>query len=75
MKEQAINKINKVGKISSIIALIGKVLVGIGLAITLAVTVFFFVVPESFLNVTVDVAMEAMLSLRRSQPRRCALSR
>ena len=35
MKEQAIQKINKIGKISSIFALIGKIIVGIGLVCTI----------------------------------------
>ena len=60
MKEQAIQKINKIGKISSIITLITKILVGVGIAITLIGAIICFVIPEELLKVSVvgDMVME-----------------
>ncbi|MBQ8821591.1 MAG: DUF2975 domain-containing protein [Lachnospiraceae bacterium] len=64
MKEQAIQKINKIGKISSIIALIGKILVGIGIAAALIGTIVCFVFPEELFKVSVvgDMVMEVDFS-------------
>ncbi|MBQ7919280.1 MAG: DUF2975 domain-containing protein [Lachnospiraceae bacterium] len=60
MKEQAIQKINKIGKISSIITLITKILVGVGIAITLISAIICFVIPEELLKVSVvgDMVVE-----------------
>lgn len=46
MKEQAIKKINKLGKISGVLALIGKILVGTGLAVMLIATIACFAIPK-----------------------------
>lgn len=52
MKEQAIQKINAIGKVSSIIALIAKILVGIGLACTIIGAIICFMIPSSLVDVT-----------------------
>lgn len=57
MKEQAIQKINKIGKVSSIITLVAKILVGIGLAASLIVAIICFVIPESMLKFNMDGEM------------------
>lgn len=60
MKEQVIQKINKIGKISGIITTIAKVLVGIGVVLTLVGTIICFVIPKDLLKFSVvgDVIME-----------------
>ena len=60
MKEQAISKINKIGKVSSIITLITKILVGIGIVLTLAGAIICFVIPKELFQVEVvaDMVME-----------------
>ena len=60
MKEQAIQKINKIGKISNIIALIAKILVGIGMVLTLVGAIICLAIPESLLSVSMksDMVME-----------------
>ncbi|MBQ7776765.1 MAG: DUF2975 domain-containing protein [Lachnospiraceae bacterium] len=63
MKEQAIQKINKIGKISSIIALIGKILVGIGMACVLIGAIVCFVIPEKTLTFTTKGVMEMEMDL------------
>ena len=40
MKEQAIQKINKIGKISSVVALIAKILVGMGIGLLVVSYIF-----------------------------------
>lgn len=57
MKEQAIQKINKIGKISGIITTIAKVLVGIGMVLTLVGAVVCIVLPEPLLKVAVGGEM------------------
>ncbi len=57
MKEQAIQKINKIGKVSSIITLVAKILVGIGLVASLIVAIICFVIPESMLKFNMDGEM------------------
>ena len=52
MKEQAIQKINKIGKVSSIITLIAKILVGIGIVLSLIGSVVCFVIPDSLLKMS-----------------------
>ena len=52
MKEQAIQKINKIGKISSILTLIAKILIGMGLAATIIGAVTCFLIPTSLVKVT-----------------------
>lgn len=52
MKEQAIQKINKIGKISSVFALIGKIVVGMGLAVTLIGMIICFMMPEDLVKIT-----------------------
>lgn len=52
MKEQAIQKINAIGKVSSIVALIAKILVGIGLACTIIGAIICFMIPSSLVDVT-----------------------
>ena len=54
MKEEAIKKINKIGKVSSVFALIGKILVGMSLALLLVCAVVCFFVPEELMTITID---------------------
>lgn len=63
MKEQAIQKINKIGKISSIFALIAKILVGIGLVLTIVGAVACFMIPRDLVNVTTAGTMEVEMDL------------
>ena len=60
MKEQAISRINKIGKISSVITLIAKILVGLGLVLSLIGAIICFVIPEDLFKMSVvgDVIME-----------------
>lgn len=57
MKNEAIQKINKIGKISSVIALIGKILVGIGIALLLIGAVVCFLMPKDFLKISLAEEM------------------
>lgn len=57
MKEQAISKINKIGKISGIITTIAKVLVGIGMVLTLVGAIVCVVLPEPLFKVAVGGEM------------------
>lgn len=57
MKEQAIQKINKIGKISSILTLIAKILIGMGLAATIIGAVTCFLIPTSLVKVTTTRAL------------------
>lgn len=57
MKEQAIQKINKIGKISSIFALIGKIIVGIGLVCTIIGAIICFAIPKDLVEITTAGAM------------------
>lgn len=52
MKEQAIQKINKIGKISTILALIGKIIVAVGLVFTLIGAGICFMIPEELVKIT-----------------------
>lgn len=60
MKTEAIQKINKIGKISNVITLIAKILVGIGMVLSIIGAVICFVIPESMLKMSVvgEVVME-----------------
>lgn len=58
MKEQAIQKINQIGKVSSVIALIAKILVGIGILGVIIGAITCFVIPEKLVNVTTAGTME-----------------
>lgn len=51
MKEQAIKKINKIGKISSIITLICKIAIGMGMGIMLLAAILFFAIPKGSIQV------------------------
>lgn len=64
MKEQAIAKINKIGKISSVVSLIAKILVGIGIVATILGAVICFVLPETMVKVSTvgDLVTEVDLS-------------
>lgn len=50
MKEQAVQKINKIGKISSVVALICKILVGIGMVAVLLASIVCFCFPKGSLR-------------------------
>ena len=60
MKEQAVQKINKIGKISSVVALICKILVGLGIGILLLASIVCFLVPKDSIRIvsTEKVAVE-----------------
>ncbi len=60
MKTEAIQKINKIGKISNVITLIAKILVGIGMVLSIIGAVICFVIPESMLKMSVvgEIVME-----------------
>ena len=60
MKTEAIQKINKIGKISNVITLIAKILVGIGMVLSIIGAIICFVIPESMLKMSVvgEVVME-----------------
>ncbi len=50
MKEQAVQKINKIGKISSVVALICKILVGVGMVAVLLASILCFCFPKDSLR-------------------------
>lgn len=52
MKTQAIQKINKMGKISSIVTLICKIIISIGLVTCLIAAIMGFVIPENAVKIT-----------------------
>lgn len=51
MKEQAVQKINKIGKISSVVALICKILVGVGIGILLLASIVCFLIPKDSVRI------------------------
>ncbi|MBR4084755.1 MAG: hypothetical protein IKK33_10800 [Lachnospiraceae bacterium] len=51
MKEQAVQKINKIGKISSVVTLICKILVGMGIGILLLASIVCFVIPKNSIRI------------------------
>lgn len=63
MKEEAIKKINKMGKISSVLTLICKIFVGMGLFFLLVGTLICFVVPESLVQFGMGTAVDIALDL------------
>lgn len=63
MKEEAIKKINKMGKISSVLALICKIFVGMGLFFLLVGTLICFLLPESFVQFGMGTAVDIMLDM------------
>ncbi len=63
MKEQAIAKINKIGKISSVLALIGKIFVGMGLVLVLIGTIICFMIPKEMVTVTSKGSVEIVVDL------------
>lgn len=58
MKNEAISKINKFGNVGSIIALVGKILVGICMALFLVAAVACFVLPKDFMNIALSTNVE-----------------
>ena len=60
MKEQAIQKINKIGKISSVITLIAKIIVSMGLVLALIGAIICFAIPDSLFKMSFagDLVME-----------------
>lgn len=60
MKEQAVQKINKIGKISSVVALICKILVGVGIGALILAAIIWFVIPKDSVRIvsTEKVATE-----------------
>lgn len=54
MKEQAIQKINKIGKVSSVIALIGKILIGVATVVMILATIVCFAMPKDFLTMQLE---------------------
>jgi hypothetical protein len=63
MKEQAIKKINSIGKVCSVFALIGKILVGMGIVVTLLAAIVCFVMPEDFMVITLDTNMDVQVDV------------
>ncbi len=63
MKDQAIQKINKIGKVSSVIALIGKILVGMGMVCVLIAAIACFVIPEKTLTFTTSGNLEMEMDM------------
>ena len=58
MKNEAISKINKFGRIGNGIALVGKILVGICMALFLVAAVACFVLPKDFMNIALSTNVE-----------------
>ena len=54
MKEEAIKKINKIGKVSSVFALIGKIVIGMSMALLLLSAIICFFVPEELMTISID---------------------
>ncbi len=54
MKEQAIQKINKIGKVSSVIALIGKILIGIAMVLSMIGAIACLLIPKDLLTVSIE---------------------
>lgn len=63
MKTEAIVKINKMGKAGRIITLIGKILCGMGLAVTLLGTLFMACMPKDFIQFQVGTQGVAEINL------------
>ncbi len=57
MKEQAIQKINKIGKISSVVALIAKILVGMGIGLLLVSYIVCMFIPKDSIRMNVEEKM------------------
>lgn len=53
MKQEAICKMNKMGHVGQILALIAKIILGIGIVAMVAGTIFVSFIPEEFVNITV----------------------
>ena len=53
MKPEAVVKINNMGKVAGIITLIAKILVGIGIAGVLIVTIALTALPKDFVKATI----------------------
>ncbi len=64
MKEQAIQKINKVGKVSSIITLVAKILVSIGLVFVTIGAVALLVMPKSLFQIGSDMEISFELNFK-----------
>lgn len=62
MKEQAVQKINKIGKISSVVALICKILVGVGIGALILAAIVCVVIPKESVQIVstekVEVAVD-----------------
>ncbi len=54
MKEQAIQKINKIGKVSSVIALIGKILIGVAMVLSMIGMIACLLIPKDLLTVSIE---------------------
>lgn len=64
MKQEAITKINKMGKVGQIFALIAKILLGIGIAMMLAVTIATAFIPKEFVNITTGATAQVEVNLQ-----------
>lgn len=63
MKQEAITKINKMGKVGQIFALIAKILLGIGIAMMLAVTIATAFIPKEFVKITTGATAQVEIDL------------
>ena len=64
MKQEAITKINKMGKVGQIFALIAKILLGIGIAMMLAVTIATAFIPKEFVKITTGGTAQVEVNLQ-----------
>ena len=64
MKQEAITKINKMGKVGQIFALIAKILLGIGIAMMLAVTIATAFIPNEFVKITTGGTAQVEVNLQ-----------
>lgn len=64
MKQEAITKINKMGKVGQIFALIAKILLGIGIAMMLAVTIATAFIPKEFVHVKTGGTAQVEVNLK-----------
>lgn len=63
MKEEAIKKINKIGHVSSVFALIGKIVVGMGLFFVLVGAIMCFAIPESLVKLDLGTAIDVTVDM------------
>lgn len=65
MKEQAIQKINKIGKISSVVALIAKILVGMGIGLLVVSYIVCMFIPKDSIRMNVEEKMTIEVDMEK----------